>query len=157
MELRRQIHKTVTWLHSGMKGPEPEHVSEPDKSHKFPDIWTTMRAAGVEVATEQLLELPIRAKAEISHENNQKQMRRMVFTFNQRQVLLKLLTDHMDNPYPTSHEKELLMMTTGLNREQINVWFTNNRVRQGISCRSRRRRNPEAVTPIASNWMGYLP
>jgi hypothetical protein len=59
--------------------------------------------------------------------------KRTLFTETQRQILMGWLKMHQKNPYPTTSEKEYLMMETGLQRDQINVWFTNNRIRQGIT------------------------
>jgi hypothetical protein len=59
--------------------------------------------------------------------------KRTVFSEAQRQILLKWLTLHQAHPYPTPGEKERLMQQTGLQKEQINIWFTNNRIRLGFS------------------------
>ena len=56
-----------------------------------------------------------------------------MFSDSQRTILLEWLRDHRSNPYPTIAEKKQLMNETGLNREQINVWFTNNRIRLGMT------------------------
>ncbi|KAK8857863.1 DNA binding [Tritrichomonas musculus] len=62
-----------------------------------------------------------------------KESKRTMFTDSQRTILLEWLRDHRSNPYPTIAEKKQLMNETGLNREQINVWFTNNRIRLGLT------------------------
>ena len=62
-----------------------------------------------------------------------KESKRTMFSDSQRTILLEWLSDHRSNPYPTIQEKKQLMNETGLNREQINVWFTNNRIRLGMT------------------------
>ncbi len=49
--------------------------------------------------------------------------------FSKRQVsqLKEWLHVHMDNPYPSHHDKDLLCRETGLSRRQIQNWFTNAR------------------------------
>lgn len=42
-------------------------------------------------------------------------------------VLKSWLHDHLDNPYPTHKEKELLSKESGLTKRQIQNWFTNAR------------------------------
>lgn len=37
------------------------------------------------------------------------------------------LNQHIDNPYPTHKEKELLSKESGLSKRQIQNWFTNAR------------------------------
>ena len=65
-----------------------------------------------------------------------KETKRTLFSEKQRSILMHWLRSHQSNPYPTSLEKQELMEKTGLNRDQINVWFTNNRVRHGLSTSS---------------------
>ena len=65
-----------------------------------------------------------------------KESKRTLFSEKQRSILMHWLRSHQSNPYPTSIEKQELMEKTGLNRDQINVWFTNNRVRHGLSTSS---------------------
>lgn len=45
-------------------------------------------------------------------------------------VLLKWLNEHLNHPYPNSFEKTQLMMTTGLNQQQLSNWFINARRRK---------------------------
>ncbi|EGV64068.1 hypothetical protein CANTEDRAFT_114099 [Yamadazyma tenuis ATCC 10573] len=45
-------------------------------------------------------------------------------------VLLKWLNEHLNHPYPNSFEKNHLMMTTGLNQQQLSNWFINARRRK---------------------------
>lgn len=45
-------------------------------------------------------------------------------------ILLKWLNDHLNHPYPNSFEKTQLMMTTGLNQQQLSNWFINARRRK---------------------------
>jgi hypothetical protein len=113
------------------------HVAR-DHFHQFPDIWTTFAVAGI------ILDSPRRPTSEFVHptppvtpqvmQNRKgKHVKRALFTESQRQILLKWLTLHQSNPYPTTIEKDLLVKETGLQREQINIWFTNNRIRQGFT------------------------
>lgn len=62
-----------------------------------------------------------------------KEGKRTMFTDTQRTILLDWLRDHKSDPYPTIQEKNQLMLQTGLNRHQINNWFTNNRIRLGMT------------------------
>lgn len=45
-------------------------------------------------------------------------------------ILLKWLNDHLNHPYPNSFEKTQLMLTTGLNQQQLSNWFINARRRK---------------------------
>lgn len=45
-------------------------------------------------------------------------------------ILLKWLNDHLNHPYPNSFEKNQLMMSTGLNQQQLSNWFINARRRK---------------------------
>lgn len=45
-------------------------------------------------------------------------------------ILLKWLNDHLNHPYPNSFEKNELMMSTGLNQQQLSNWFINARRRK---------------------------
>lgn len=45
-------------------------------------------------------------------------------------IFLKWLNDHLNHPYPNSFEKTQLMMTTGLNQQQLSNWFINARRRK---------------------------
>ena len=62
-----------------------------------------------------------------------RETKRTMFSDSQRAILLDWLRDHKSNPYPTIAEKKQLMKETGLNRDQVNVWFTNNRIRLGFT------------------------
>jgi len=44
--------------------------------------------------------------------------------------LLKWFDEHIENPYPSETDKEVLSKETGLNVEQISTWFINQRVRK---------------------------
>ena len=59
--------------------------------------------------------------------NNRKYIR--MPNFNKRQVhLLKTwLKEHLDSPYPSHNDKVHLQRISGLNRKQIQIWFTNAR------------------------------
>lgn len=54
-------------------------------------------------------------------------------------ILLKWLNDHLNHPYPNSFEKTQLMMTTGLNQQQLSNWFINARRRKIKTLRQRQR------------------
>lgn len=45
-------------------------------------------------------------------------------------ILLNWLNDHLNHPYPNSFEKNQLMMSTGLNHQQLLNWFINARRRK---------------------------
>lgn len=45
-------------------------------------------------------------------------------------ILLKWLNDHLNHPYPNSFEKNQLMLSTGLNQQQLSNWFINARRRK---------------------------
>jgi hypothetical protein len=108
---------------------------------RLPDIWTTFAGAGI-VLDPPAAPLP-GARPSPPEDLSPRQLRkrkhfkRTMFTDTQRQILVKWLLMHQANPYPTTAEKELLMAETGLHREQINIWFTNNRIRQGFTAAHR--------------------
>ena len=140
-----------------------------NETHKLlPDIYTTMFHRGVLIDPSQMspfppdaFQIPMRKRQQsfpmnqtkITFQSNsvnpsltknikqkRKETRRTLFSNHQRSILLTWLKEHQKNPYPTSIEKQQLMEQTGLNRDQINVWFTNNRVRHGISSSSHHNR-----------------
>lgn len=45
-------------------------------------------------------------------------------------ILIKWLNEHISHPYPNSFEKNQLMMSTGLNQQQLLNWFINARRRK---------------------------
>lgn len=45
-------------------------------------------------------------------------------------ILLKWLNEHLNHPYPNSFEKNQLMISTGLNQQQLSNWFINARRRK---------------------------
>ncbi|CCE81481.1 Piso0_002138 [Millerozyma farinosa CBS 7064] len=45
-------------------------------------------------------------------------------------ILIKWLNEHISHPYPNSFEKNQLMMSTGLNQQQLSNWFINARRRK---------------------------
>lgn len=45
-------------------------------------------------------------------------------------ILLKWLNQHLNHPYPNSFEKNQLMLSTGLNQQQLSNWFINARRRK---------------------------
>jgi hypothetical protein len=107
-------------------------------AQQLPDIWTTIAFAGVNLP---LREMPmVTAPAALaptippsSALSKRRRFKRTLFTDAQRQILSSWLNMHKADPYPTTGEKELLMRETGLHRDQINVWFTHNRIRQGFT------------------------
>ncbi|ODV82290.1 uncharacterized protein CANTADRAFT_24864 [Suhomyces tanzawaensis NRRL Y-17324] len=56
-------------------------------------------------------------------------------------ILLKWLNDHLNHPYPNSFEKNQLMISTGLNQQQLSNWFINARRRKIKSLKEQRRLN----------------
>lgn len=107
----------------------------------LPDIWTTMAEAGIVMenhGNDATKTQPISEEPK-TPEKKRKRCKRTMFTAVQRQILLTWLRNHRANPYPTTKEKMELMEATGLMREQINVWFTNNRVRRKMRGESTRK------------------
>jgi hypothetical protein len=106
---------------------------------QLPDIWTTMAMAGIKFSSMEMPSLvaptvqPVSVQAAAVTPKKRKHFKRTLFTDAQRQTLMNWLRSHQANPYPTTAEKEALMHETGLHRDQINIWFTNNRIRQGIT------------------------
>jgi hypothetical protein len=131
----------MQFLFSGLSNESTPRVHRP-KGTQLPDIWTTIAIAGVNLNLEPTPKLqgafPIPASGE-HHVDLPKQrcLKRTLFTSAQRQILSNWLYMHRANPYPTTTEKDFLMRETGLHREQINVWFTNNRIRQGFTAAPR--------------------
>ena len=56
-------------------------------------------------------------------------------------ILLRWLNDHLNHPYPNSFEKNQLMMSTGLNQQQLSNWFINARRRKIKSLKEQKRLN----------------
>lgn len=56
-------------------------------------------------------------------------------------ILLKWLNDHLNHPYPNSFEKNQLMLSTGLNQQQLSNWFINARRRKIKSLKEQKRLN----------------
>lgn len=118
--------------------------NESDHHVVFPDIFTLMGSRGVFINKNQMSIFPqesiliqeVTASPVQNPIKKRKEGKRTLFTDSQRSILMHWLKNHQSNPYPTSAEKQELMEKTGLNRDQINVWFTNNRVRHGMSCSS---------------------
>jgi hypothetical protein len=108
----------------------------------LPDIWTTLDLAGIRIDLPDAHCLASREAAPVSPGGvaprirmvgrKRKHFTRTLFTADQRTVLMEWLHVHQQNPYPTASEKEHLMLKTGLHRDQINIWFTNHRMREGI-------------------------
>ena len=113
---------------------------------KLPGIWQTIASSGVPVTIEPLfdspfvgmVQTPVRVETipnqyRAQPEKKRRRFKRTLFTDNQKRILTEWLQNHQSNPYPTHVEKLELMQETGLNREQINIWFTNNRIRNGLT------------------------
>lgn len=99
----------------------------------FPDIWTTIQRAGLSFNDHEFaLNLPeaVTPPPAPLKETYRKKGQRTVLSLEQKKILTDWLFSHGNKPYPTVTEKEILMAATGLKREQISVWFTNNRIRQ---------------------------
>jgi hypothetical protein len=119
------------------------HAPLPTQPPCLPDIWTTMALAGLSAhwPKQSPISVPPLSPPSIPPPDSpvsaslkkRRHFKRTLFTESQRAVLLGWLKMHQKNPYPTTSEKEYLMLETGLQRDQINVWFTNNRIRQGIT------------------------
>ncbi|KAI5949593.1 CUP9 [Candida jiufengensis] len=56
-------------------------------------------------------------------------------------ILLRWLNDHLNHPYPNSFEKNQLMLSTGLNQQQLSNWFINARRRKIKSLKEQKRMN----------------
>ena len=54
---------------------------------------------------------------------------RNAFKADTSNVLKEWLLDHMGHPYPTAKEKINLSKESGLERKQVDYWFTNKRKR----------------------------
>lgn len=115
---------------------------------RLPDIWQTLASSGLEISPSEMTPLtgtvisteapkPPQFSSSTSCEampsRKRRKFKRTLFSDVQKKILCDWLESHQSNPYPTLLEKEELMHETGLNREQINVWFTNNRIRHGLT------------------------
>ncbi|EAY11943.1 Homeobox domain containing protein [Trichomonas vaginalis G3] len=127
------------------KNSTPDSSSDSyDSDHHglFPDIYSMMMSRGVIIDKSQMTIFPADfglPETDINIDisiTKKKETKRTLFSDSQRSILMHWLKNHQSNPYPTSSEKQDLMDKTGLNRDQINVWFANNRVRHGMSCSS---------------------
>ena len=132
-----------------MQTSHPQFHGRSLPKQRLPDIWQTLASSGVSLSVDQLI--PLSVVAYESKEANhvlQKQLmptekmacpkkrqkfKRTLFSDVQKRILIDWLHSHKSNPYPTLLEKQELMQETGLNREQINIWFTNNRIRHGLT------------------------
>mmetsp|Transcript_9074 Transcript_9074/g.14763 ORF Transcript_9074/g.14763 Transcript_9074/m.14763 type:complete len:338 (+) Transcript_9074:2385-3398(+) len=74
------------------------------------------------------------------------------------EVLKQWLLSRKSNPYPTPEEKQELMQVTGLNRAQLDHWFTNARQRY-VRPKNRRGPNPnysrypQNITDMLTAWL----
>ena len=116
---------------------------------KLPGIWQTIASSGIPVPIEPLppafdspflgaVQSPvdvetIAKQCRTQPEKKRRRFKRTLFSDSQKRILIDWLQSHQSNPYPTLLEKQELMQETGLNREQINIWFTNNRIRHGLT------------------------
>lgn len=108
---------------------------------QLPDIWSTVNQAGLSIKDLPFLVIdppspttpPTSESEPEASKRKRRQFKRSPFTVEQKQILFGWLNRQRKHPYPTSSEKEQLMELTGLSRDQINVWFTNHRIRQGLS------------------------
>lgn len=128
------------YCYSPTSNSDSSDNADVDHHGSLPGIYALMMSRGIIIDKSQMSIFPaqvIKVETEVSSPNpikKRKEGKRTLFTDNQRSILMHWLKNHQSNPYPTSSEKQDLMDKTGLNREQINVWFTNNRVRHGMSC-----------------------
>jgi hypothetical protein len=134
--------------------------ASPGGLRRLPDIWTTIALAGVQLELSPPRESPAAAPpaAEVRTWSTagpvvpagrkRKHFKRTMFTDSQRQILVDWLKLHQTNPYPTTTEKEILMQETGLHRDQINVWFTNHRIRLGFTASHRMSTQHTIVSPL---------
>ena len=111
----------------------------------LPSIWQTLADSGIEVKVAEFETFcrPCESRREqvrmtsnivsCPPQRKRKTFKRTIFTEMQKRVLNNWLSSHKENPYPTLTEKQELMTETGLSRDQINVWFTNNRIRHGLT------------------------
>jgi hypothetical protein len=126
----------------------------------LPDIWTTLAHAGVRLDLSLQHEVPAASPPAAEPQSwsapssvtppgrKRKHFKRTMFTDSQRQILIDWLKMHQANPYPTTVEKEILMEETGLHRDQVNVWFTNHRIRQGFIASHRLANQHTLVSPL---------
>lgn len=110
----------------------------------LPDIWETMECAGIHISLNEMPSFfsssfqdlstadPMQRNSELKIKPGKNKKKRTHFSDEQRQILLNWFINHKTNPYPSQNDKDILVRQTGLSKEQINVWFTNNRSRHGI-------------------------
>ena len=68
------------------------------------------------------------------------------FSKEARSVLRTWYHEHRDNPYPSSEEKDLLVLASGLKRSQISLWLANTRRKD----RARQNEKQKAAASIPS-------
>lgn len=128
--------------------PAPDHVPNATPKPRLPDIWQTMAASGLAIKPNEMIplsgtllaekrpqgpQMPVQVVHDLGPARKRRKFKRTLFSEVQKKILVDWLQSHQANPYPTLIEKEELMLETGLNREQLNVWFTNNRIRHGLT------------------------
>ena len=132
----------------GSRAVPQQSLPSTGTKQRLPDIWQTLASSGLEIAPNEMTpfigtviasEAPKKARfgatsvCDAMPSRKRRKFKRTLFSDVQKKILSNWLHTHQSNPYPTLVEKEELMHETGLNREQINVWFTNNRIRHGLT------------------------
>lgn len=120
---------------------------------KLPDIYTMMIHNGIFIeprfmspfSEEHHLSVKPVVQSNVNVAKKGKRSQRKLFSEAQRSILLSWLRENSQNPYPSAAEKQVLMDKTGLNKEQINVWFTNTRVRHGMSSYGNKTRSSNCI------------
>lgn len=77
----------------------------------------------------------------VNHRSSGKRKTRNNLPKETTYILLKWLNDHLNHPYPNSFEKNQLMMSTGLNQQQLSNWFINARRRKIKTLKEQKRMN----------------
>ncbi|CCE82413.1 Piso0_002138 [Millerozyma farinosa CBS 7064] len=66
-------------------------------------------------------------------------------------ILIKWLNEHISHPYPNSFEKNQLMMSTGLNQQQLSNWFINARRRKIKMLKERQQQQQDKLVESGSH------
>eukprot|EP00347_Sterkiella_histriomuscorum_P019131 403342829 len=74
-------------------------------------------------------EIDYKGALKITRIKNRRYIRMPNFAKRSVNILKNWLNQHLDNPYPTHKEKDLLSQESGLSKRQIQNWFTNARKR----------------------------
>ena len=67
-----------------------------------------------------------------------KKRKRSNFSKKDKELLIEWLQNHSDYPYPTDEEKDELLETVSMTKDQLETWFVNNRKRLLPSSTSRK-------------------